>query len=89
MNKPSLFEDQNRSSKLNVYQEELKLLILNKKLRTDKEIYIHSLKSGFLPKHSKEVIINLIKENKIEKKSYKISSDSMKKDYKAIVIEII
>lgn len=78
---PNMFDELNKSSKLNTFQNELENLILEEVLKTDQEIYIHTLKNGFLPIHSREIINKLIKAKKIEKKSYKISSDAGKRKY--------
>lgn len=53
--------------KVERFEVELKDKILTGRLKTDRDIYLFTLSSGFLPKHSHIVIRRLIKENKVEK----------------------
>lgn len=56
-----------RPKKLEDFESNLTSLILDKKLKTDKEIYLFIITNGFLPKHSKPVLSKLETERKIKK----------------------
>jgi three-Cys-motif partner protein len=64
---PSLFPEMNRSSKLKIFEDQLICHIKNRILKTNKDVYLYTLKSGFLPKHANEVLRRLIKEKALEK----------------------
>jgi three-Cys-motif partner protein len=62
-----LFNPDNKSRKVQQFQVELEEMILDGKLGSDLDVYKYSLNSGFLPtKHAKEVLVRMIKDNKIE-----------------------
>ncbi len=62
-----------RPKKVERFEGDLHDKILDKQLRTDRDVYLHTLSNGFLPKHAREVLRRLIKENKIEKSSLELS----------------
>ena len=62
-----------RPQKVERFEKELQAEILSKQLITDKDIYLSALSNGFLPKHARVVIRELIKENKIEKCTLNLS----------------
>jgi len=51
----------NRSSKLNEFQKELKLKILEHELNTNKEVYLYTISNAFLSKHGRQVVKTYIK----------------------------
>ena len=61
-------------------KKELKEKILNKTLLTDKAIYLFTISNGFLPSHSRKIISQLTKDNKIEKSNFNLSTKICKLD---------
>ncbi|MFN5539817.1 MAG: three-Cys-motif partner protein TcmP [Candidatus Melainabacteria bacterium] len=60
-NQFSLFTNQpSQIKKVEAFEKELKQNIVSLNLKTNKEIYIYTLSSGFLPKHANKVIKELI-----------------------------
>ncbi|MHC4705524.1 MAG: three-Cys-motif partner protein TcmP [Planctomycetota bacterium] len=58
---PHLFPEMDVARKVNLFQERLNELVLDRKFASDAEVYIHCLKEGMLPKHGKVVITSLKK----------------------------
>lgn len=75
-----------KPKKVDLFEKELRESILNKSLTTDKEIYLFTITNGFLPFHSKKIISQLIKENKIQKNNFNLSTKVCK--YKAVITPI-
>ncbi len=63
-----------KPKKVDLFEKELREKILSKALTTDKEIYLFTVTNGFLPSHSRKVISQLIKENKIQKGNFDLST---------------
>lgn len=70
---PSLFEDMNKPKKIAVFEGELSSAILNRTLKTNKDIYVYSLERGFLGTHAKRLIDDLIEANKLPKQTLHVS----------------
>lgn len=64
---PSLFEEYNIPTKLQLFEQDLKTKIVGKELKSNLEIYVYSLESGFLPMHANKVINELKSAGKIPK----------------------
>jgi hypothetical protein len=77
---PSLFSEMNKPKKLTQFENELSDTISQRKLTTNKNIYIFALERGFLGKHAKKVIDELIKKKQIPKQSLHISYDAWNKN---------
>ena len=60
---PSLFEEDNKQTKISKFEEKLKSNILNGTLRSDIDIFIYALNNGFIARH----VIPVIKKMKAEK----------------------
>ncbi len=75
-----------RPKKIEKFESELKNNILLKKITNDKELYLYTLNNGFIPTHTKKVIKELIKNNKIKKNNLNISYKVFKNN--AIVTNI-
>jgi len=56
--------------KIEFFEKELRQLIINKKLKSNYEVYEYSLTNGFLPKHANIILRNL-KAEKVIKNDYK------------------
>ena len=54
-----------KPKKVDVFEKELAEKILSGKIRDDKQIYLFALENGFLPRHAKSVISDLVKSGKI------------------------
>lgn len=65
-NAPSLFEQFNKPTKRQVFEEDLEFNILQKILKTNYEVYLFTLESGFLLRDANEIIRKLVKSSKIE-----------------------
>ncbi len=65
---PSLFPQFNKSKKLRLFEDDLKQKVLNQNLKSDKEIYIHTITSGFLGSHTRSVLKAMKKSKKIKYK---------------------
>lgn len=64
-----LFNPDNKSRKVHQFQNELEDMILKTKLSSDLDVYRYTLTNGFLPKHAKEILVNLKKSKKLEMKN--------------------
>lgn len=78
-----------RPKKIEKFENELKYKILNDILKTDREIYLYTLNNGFIPRHAKKVINELIKANKIKKNKLTISYKVFRKNALITTIEKI
>ncbi len=63
-----------RPKKVDQFEKELKRKIMERQLRTDKEIYIFTLTNSFIPSHARKVIMELIREKKIHKSELDLTS---------------
>lgn len=72
---PSFFEELNKPKKRIVFENTVRQKIISKQLLYDYDVYDFALQNGFLLKHSKEILILLIKENKINSDIALISSN--------------
>ena len=61
----SLFDEENKPEKLQLFETELIEHILNSKINYKKQIYSFTFNFGCLPKHANGIVKKLIKENKI------------------------
>ncbi len=78
-----------RPKKEILFQENLEKKILTKQLKTDKDIYLYTLTSNFLPKHANSVITHLLKENKIRRCSLDLSHNICKPNAQLTEIEVL
>ena len=65
--------EQEKPKKLEIFESTLKEKILNTKLDCDRDIYIFTIESGFLPKHANKVIRNLNSMHKIKERNFKLN----------------
>ena len=63
-----------KPKKVDLFEKELRENILNKTLTTDKAIYLFTITNGFLPSHSRKIITQLTKDNKIQKCNFNLST---------------
>ncbi len=76
---PSLFSEFDKPKKLQKFENELMTKILDKKLITNRQVYIYTLSNGFLPKHARNAIDALIIKKALPKQRLNISYDSCKR----------
>lgn len=76
---PSLFDEMNKPKKLCLFENELSNAILSHVVRTNKEVFVFALERGFLGKHAKKAITELIAANKLPKQELHISYDAWSK----------
>lgn len=74
LNNPSLFPEFNIPSKIDLFEKDLKNKILTRKILNDKEFMIYSIRNGFIGKHAKKVINQLVDQKKINKDSFTYNS---------------
>lgn len=85
-----LFTGETRKpKKKELFEETLEKHILSKALTTDKQIYLHSITSGFLANHATEVIRRLQKNNKIKEFKGVLNSSVCKRNSNVIKIELV
>lgn len=77
-----------KPKKIESFENELKKLILEKIIKTDKEIYLHSLQNGFLPLISKNVIKKLEEAKKIKPFTGNLTSKVCKKNNPTTEIDL-
>lgn len=63
-----------KPKKVDIFERELKTNILNNTLKSDKEIYLFTITNGFLPIHTRKIISQLTKENKIQKSNFNLTT---------------
>jgi three-Cys-motif partner protein len=71
---PGLFPEYNIPSKIDLFEKDLKNKILEGKINNDKDFMIFSIRNGFIGKHAKKVIGELIDQKKINKDSFTYNS---------------
>lgn len=76
-----------KPQKVELFESELKKNILNKSLKTDRDLYLFTITNGFKVTQTKQVLKALIKDNKLEKVNFDLSNKVCKRD--AIIKEII
>lgn len=69
-----------KPKKIEHFEIELSKNILNKTLLTDKDIYLYTISNGIKIALGKQILRNLIRDNKIEKSNFDLSSKVCKKD---------
>lgn len=82
---PSFFPELNKPTKIAIFEEDLKSRILNREIKTNKDIYIFALRNGVLPKHAHSAIEQMIENKIIPRQKLNISYGAWKKrEYKEI-----
>ncbi|MBI5475328.1 MAG: three-Cys-motif partner protein TcmP [Ignavibacteriales bacterium] len=89
-NQLSLFTGKvQQPKKVDVFENELRNRILDKRIVTDENIYLFTITMGFLPKHARKVLKFMIKDGKIKKKNFLLGSDIVKASTPKIKLELI
>ncbi len=76
--KPGLFAEYNTPNKRQVFEAALKEKIIQKELKTDEDVYLHSLNEGFVLKDANNVLKNLSDEGKLDI-DFKLTSSNVHK----------
>lgn len=76
--KVPLFPSLQKKNKIEAFQDSITKKILSEEIQNNVALYVETLRSGHLPKHSREVLMNLKKEKKIfyEKNAPAVSYDA-------------
>lgn len=77
-----------KPKKKELFETNLEKFILEKSLTTDKQVYLHSITSGFLASHASDVIKQLQKDKKIKQFKGTLNSSVCKKGGTITLIEI-
>jgi three-Cys-motif partner protein len=81
---PSLFLEFDKPKKIKVFEKELEKEILDRHLKTNKDIYIFALQNGMLASHAKDALNLLVKNEKLPKQKFHVSYNSWKLDAEKI-----
>lgn len=86
-----LFDEYKKKTKIEAFQDELKMKIINQEITDNKEVYLHTINKGHIPKHAREIIKQLKKENIInyDSKEPLISYNSVFKNNKVVKFRVI
>lgn len=76
---PSLFSEFDKPTKIKVFEKELEKEILDRHLKTNKDIYLFALQNGMLASHAKDALNLLVKNEKLPKQKFHISYNAWKK----------
>lgn len=87
---PSLFSQMNTPNKIQVFFAELKAKIPTKKLKTDRDIFLFAINTGFTNKHIDPVIEKLRQEKKIVFKQLSFRCKTVwKRDREPKTVEVL
>lgn len=76
---PSLFKEMDKPKKLSFFESELSEAIMHHVVRTNKDVFVFALERGFLGKHAKKTITELISANMLPKQELHVSYDAWSK----------
>lgn len=66
----------NKPRKLQIFEKDLSERIMTRELQNTREIYRHTLTSGFLAEHARKIVAAMQKEGRLPKQKLPISYDS-------------
>lgn len=75
--------------KVDLFEQDLEEQILSKKITTDKELYLFTLRNGFKASHTRKVLSKLFNDKKMEKQKIEISHEVCKPFYTVKKLNII
>jgi three-Cys-motif partner protein len=76
---PSLFSEFDKPTKIKVFEKELEKEIIDRNLKTNKDIYLFALRNGILSSHAKDALNLLIENKKLPKQKFNVSYDAWSK----------
>ena len=78
-NSPSLFSEFDKPKKISVFEKDLESAVLERRLLTNKDVFIFSLQNGLLSSHAKAALNQMVKQNKLPQQAFRISYDAWTK----------
>lgn len=78
------FKDLEPITKIDTFKNDIKQLFIEKKFKTNKNIFIFTLKYGMLPNHAMDIVQELISEGVIPKQKIHVSYKAWKKEAQVI-----
>lgn len=88
LDRPALFDEMNKSTKLNEFERVLSEKIINNDLTNNIQVYKFTISNAFLAEHARHVIKRL-KEDKVIENTVHVSYDSCIKKRKEEIINVI
>lgn len=76
---PSLFSEYDKPSKIKSFEKELASALLAQRLKTNKDIYLFTLKNGVLASHAKDALKQMVKGKKLPAQVFHVSYGAWKK----------
>ena len=76
---PSLFPEYMKPTKISVFEEEFEAAVRERRLRTNKDVYLFTLQNGMLASHARNALKLLIKDKKLPSQNLHISYEAWKK----------
>jgi hypothetical protein len=76
---PSLFSEYDKPTKITDFEKELKSTLLEHRLKTNKDVYLFSLRNGVLASHAKAALNQMVKEKILPEQTFHVSYDAWKK----------
>jgi len=78
-NRPSLFPELDKPRKISLFEKDLESAVLERRVSTNKEVYIFALRNGVLSKHAKSALNQMMKDGKLPPQSLHVTYDAWKK----------
>ena len=78
-----------KPKKVDSFEKELRDAVLSKRIKTDKDIYLYTIASGFTQSHSRNLFNKLVAEKRVEKCVLNLSSKICKPDSKISEIKVL
>ena len=76
---PSLFPEYMKPTKISIFEKEFESAVLERRLRTNKDVYLFTLQNGMLASHARNALKLLIKGKKLPSQNLHISYEAWKK----------
>ena len=74
-----LFPEYDKPNKISVFEKDLESAVLERKLTTNKDVYLFALQNGMLVAHARKALGLLVKDKKLPKQNLHVSYDAWKK----------
>lgn len=78
-----------KPKRIEVFERELERKILDREIKTDRELYMFMILGGFKESHVKTVIKKMIENNKLAKSKLTLNNKSVKTDYIPIKLQLL
>ncbi|MBU1181551.1 MAG: three-Cys-motif partner protein TcmP [Pseudomonadota bacterium] len=80
-----LFQEYGKPTKIKVFEKELRSAVLERRLMTNKDVYIFSLQNGMLAAHARDALKMLVEDKTLPKQTFHVSYDAWKKPNAEII----